>query len=39
MYNQVEKEEIYQILQQRLDDFEIFIEKVMDYINLNYENE
>lgn len=33
MYNQVEKEEIYQILQQRLDDFEIFIQKVMDYIN------
>ena len=33
MYNQVDKEEIYQILQQRLDDFETFIEEVMNYIN------
>ncbi len=33
MYNQIDKEEIFQILQERLNDFEIFIEEVMNYIN------
>jgi len=33
MYNKVDKEEIYQILQKRLDDFETFSDAIMDYIN------
>jgi len=33
MYNQIDKEEIYQILQERLDDFDIFTNEIMNYIN------
>lgn len=35
MYNQIDKEEIYQILQERLDDFDIFTNEIMNYINKN----
>ena len=31
VYNEVSKEEIYQLLQDRLEDFEIFADKIMDY--------
>ena len=33
MYNQIDREEIYQILQERLDDFDIFTNEIMNYIN------
>ncbi len=32
MYNQVDKNEIYQILQNRLDDFDTFVNAIMDYV-------
>jgi len=35
MYNQIDREEIYQILQERLDDFDIFTNEIMNYINKN----
>ena len=33
MYHEVDKDEIYQITQERLKDFETFIDEIMDYIN------